>query len=136
MNKTDQDLREKALSKFFREERFEPREIHQLMIELADYVTINRNGEVFIENEELTDEHKLALVVAARFLANKEEPSIEETISLKEAAKYARVDEKVTSARLSELVKKGILDRTAKGIYKIRSLSAIRKLLKELKEYE
>ena len=60
----------------------------------------------FIKNEELIDEHKFALVVAARFLANKEGPSIEEGISLREVAKYARVDEKVASARLSELEKR------------------------------
>lgn len=134
IDEEEQKLREEALAKFFKEEKFTQKRVYELMKRLADYVTINREGEVCIENEEMPDKIKVAFVAAARYLGNLEDENISKEVSIKEVAEFVGIGENIARAYLSQLVDEGILKRPSRGKYEIRSLSTIEKLLRELQE--
>ena len=125
-----EEQKKRAFEKFFEEAEFEPRELYQLMEKVGEHLaTINRKGDVFIKGEALTDKDKVAVVAIARFLANQADNKINPTITAEEVVRYTQLDKNVVSARLSDLVKEGLLLRVERGVYKARSLPRVKEYL-------
>lgn len=125
--------KKKALEKFLEDREFSPEEIYDLVDKCANFVTINRSGDVFIKGR-LTVKEKIALIAIARFLGHRViNEKINSMVTIEEVAHYASTDESIARARLSDLARKDSLLRSIeRGSYTVKSLVAAKKFIEHL----
>ncbi len=112
-------------------------EIYKLAKILGNFAKIieDESSRVVInENYDFTDLEKAGLVLCARFIGNEIREDVDPTVTINEVSEYAQLDYKVASARLSDLVKEGLLERVGKGKYLVKSIKEARKFIEKLKE--
>jgi len=130
-----EELERRVREKFFEEREYNKEYVLRFIERIADFVTVNpKTQEVNIIKSKLTTKEKVCLVVIARFLANQLEEGISPEVTIEEVARYTRIDEPQVRARLSELVDERVLYRVAKGVYSVRSFSAIEKWVNSIIE--
>jgi len=90
-----------------------------LVSKIKNFMRLTKSGKpVFlIPYSSLSDDEKLALNLIVQYLCKELEITEKESINLKELAKKAGVKYKTASARLSEMCKQGIVDKTPSGEY-------------------
>lgn len=125
----EEELRRKATERFFEEAEFKPRQVYKLVIRLSDYITINRKGEASIKKEDMTTKDKVGLVVCARFLGSLLDEEITPVVSTEELVRYTLIQKNAVSARLTELVREGVVTRSARGSFTAKSLSAAKRFI-------
>ena len=130
-----EELEKRVREKFFEEREYSREYVLRFIERIADFVKVNpKTQEVNIIDPRLTAKERVGLVVIARFLANQLEKEISPEVTIDEVAKYTRVDEPQVRARLSDLVDDNVLHRVVKGVYTVRSFSAIEKWVNKLIE--
>lgn len=84
-----------------------------------NYAVITSDGKVIIKSEDIIEKDKVGLIILTRFLGNKLNNEIKETITNNEISEYSRIDEKNVNAYLTKLTKSRDVLRVSKGIYKM-----------------
>jgi DNA-binding MarR family transcriptional regulator len=97
-----------------------------LVSKIKNFMRLTKSGRpiFFIPYSSLSDEEKLSLHLIAQHLCKELGITEKESIDLKELSKRSGVRYKSASARLSEMYKQGIIEKTPSGEYYI-TLSGI-----------
>lgn len=100
------------------EDSYEEERLKDDIEKLLKYCKISKNGHVLITAKNLLDKNKVGVIIFARYLGNKLEKIITETITAGEIAKDARMEKASVNARGKELVDDGFASRPETGTYK------------------
>jgi len=131
--KSPQDFRTQIVKRFVEDREFEEVKMLELVEKLADYATVNKSGDVFLKKENLTDGEKAMIIVSARFLGHYLGiEGVSEISSVEDVVKYGSLDQMVAGARLADLAKERLVDRTGRGMYRTRSAATLQRWLEEL----
>ncbi len=99
------------------EKEFDNKNIEKFIRKIVDFIKVGKDGKTFIELDSLTNGDKIALIIVARFLANKLDKSIPQEVSLAEISDSLPLPKNTITARLSELTNKRIVKRIGAGKY-------------------
>ena len=99
------------------EKEFDNKNIEKFIRKIVDFIKVGKDGKSFIELDSLTNGDKIALIIVARFLANKLDKSIPQEVSLAEISDSLPLPKNTITARLSELTNKRIVKRIGAGKY-------------------
>lgn len=113
------------------------RELYKLAKTLGNFVSITKDelSRVFIdESYDFTALEKVGLVLCARFIGNKIREDVDPVVAINEVSEYAQLDYKMASARLSDLVREGLLERVDKGKYVVKSFKKAKKFIEGINE--
>jgi len=118
------------------EGEFSKKKIDMLVGNIVDFVKIGKGGRIFIEINSINIEDKIALSIIARFLAIKIDKNISQEISLSEIIDSLSLPQNMATARISDLVKKGLIHRVRAGKY-VAVPHRLEKIIKKLnKKYK
>jgi hypothetical protein len=105
-------------------------DLAKLVEDFKNVIAIAPEGpELLISKEKLTDSETLQLYLLAAYMGYRLGKLTRETMTKEELAAKLGKNMKITSTRLGELVKEGILVKTEEGNYKITTIG-----IKQLKE--
>ena len=85
--------------------------------QVLKHCKITSEGRVIIENKNLQKIDTIALIILARYLANKLEDKISESITLKEVYKMTKLSESSVRGHISTLFDRNIIVKPSDGIY-------------------
>ena len=77
------------------------------------------DGSIIYEKNVTSAVDKIRIALIARYLANKLEPNIPADVSLEQLVEYTGIDQKIVSARLTEIVSEGFGARVGSGLYRV-----------------
>lgn len=126
------EMRKKAIEKLFEEKSFEPRQLYELADKISGLATINNEGDIFIKREGLTIRERVGLIACARFLGNQLKEQVSPLVSSHDVVQYLRIELNSARARLSELVREGMLISPERGSYRARSLPVVSRFIDEM----
>ena len=134
-------LKKRAEYALFRTRESQIKEILILAEQVGKFIKIvEHDGEYYYElatHHNLTDAEKISLVLCAKLLGSYIREDFDVIASLKEISEATGIEQKVASARLSELVEKDFAKREGKGLFKVKSIKACEQLIESLKaKYE
>ena len=128
----EDELRKKAIERFFEDESFEQHQLYELVNKSSDFATINDAGNVFIKQKNVSMKDKVGLVACARLLGSNLKEQISPIVSGEDVARLLLIEVNYAGARLSDLAKEGILERVERGSYRARSLSTVNRFVEAL----
>jgi hypothetical protein len=109
-------------------------DLAKLIEDFKDVIAIAPEGpEVLIPKERLTDSETLQLYLLAAYMGYRLGKLTDETMTKEELMAKLGKNMKITTTRLGELVKQGMVTKTEEGNYKITTIT-ITKLQKEILE--
>jgi predicted transcriptional regulator len=113
-------------------------DIKDVIKELQEYIYITSNGNIrFTDKGKKLDKiYKIALYMAAKDLAYKAEIVNNNTTTLEEVSEQLKIDKKIVSARVSDLIDKSIVERVGEATYKIASYNTLLEKLRKNKSGE
>lgn len=100
------------------EDSYEAERLKDDVEKLLKYCKISKQGRVLITGKDLTDKKKAGLIIFARYVGNKLEKSVPETVTADDIARDARIEKASVNARGKELVDDGFVSRPETGTYK------------------
>jgi len=128
---------EELKKEFIITEKEEEERLRRMLERILKFARITVNGEVIFERKDLSRTDRIKLILVARYLGSRLSDSIPGEVTLKELAKMASAKEKVVSARVSELIKEGLVETVRRGHYRVRSLSAAEDIMNSIeRKYE
>ena len=108
-------------------------DLAELIDDVKDAIAIAPEGvEVLVPKEKLTDSETLQFYLLGAYVAYRMGKQVSDTMTKEELQMKLGKTPKITSTRLSELVKEGNVVKTEEGNYKLATV-AIKKLQQELK---
>ena len=111
----------------------ERRRLKEALERILPLAKVTESGTVLLERRDLAQVDRVALVIAARYLAGCLVDNIRQEVSLNEIYEMAGLpNKKVASARTSELVKEGLVDNVGRGRYRARGIFGVEKILERL----
>ena len=130
MNKELEELKEK----FIVTKESEERRLKDALENILPLAKVTESGVVLFERKDLAVIDRVALIIAARYLAGCLVDSIRQEVSIGEIYEMAGLSsKKVASARASDLVKEGLVNNVGRGLYRARGLFGVEKILERLK---
>ncbi len=136
----DNEKLESLEEKFIRKEDLEEEKIGELIEEIRNYATVDKNGFVKINHDLDLSQRKIVwLVLSVRYLANKlqsrlnREDPIRAEMKASDIAEILKKNKTTISARLKELYEDGRAEKPSRGVYRANP-HKIKKLLEDLKE--
>ncbi len=104
------------------------------IIELANrFIKVSKSGNVHFEQRDLTNKDKVALVFIGRFLGSRLDSDISKEVENDEVRNMTHLDVKQISARISELKRERLLERSAPATHRVISLFAAERFLENLR---
>ena len=89
----------------------------QYIMQILKHCKITSEGRVIIENKNLQKIDTIALIILARYLANKLEGNISESITLKELYKMTKLSESSIRGHVSTLFDRNFIIKPNDGVY-------------------
>ena len=112
-------------------EEYQKEKLPELVSKALKFCKVDSEGGIHITNFSLTIRDKIVISLAARFLANQLEPTINLSMTGEEVSTILDVDKAMAFARLKDLCDAKIVKRIEKGTYQIVPF-CIESLLTEL----
>ncbi len=104
--------------KFIVDETYERERLKNDVERLLRHCRITGQGRVIITSGKLTAKEKIGLVISARFIANKLQKSIPESVTAEELSKYTYIQKPGVSRRTAELVNEAFVFRPEPATYR------------------
>ncbi|RLF02756.1 MAG: hypothetical protein DRK00_09625 [Thermoprotei archaeon] len=123
---------ERLKKEFIVTEEEEVERLRKALEKILPLAKVTKTGTVLFERSDLAGADRVALVIAARYLAGRLDDSIRQEVSLAEISEMTGLKKKAVSARISELADKGLVDRVNRGLYKARGLFSVEKIIEEM----
>ena len=120
---------EELKREFIVSEEEEKMRLKEVLKRILKFTKVTEQGEVIFEQKGLSTTSRIMLILATRYLGGRLSDKISCEVSLKELARMAGTKEKVASARVSELIKEGLVETVKRGVYRVRSLTAVEEIL-------
>jgi hypothetical protein len=100
--------------------QFEEERTPMLIEKVLKFVRVSKDGKVIFQTRgALNNINQVKLVLVARFLANKLEPSISSEVSVNEIVDFTGIEIKQVSARLSTFVNERFAIRSERGVFSV-----------------
>lgn len=126
--------KEELREKFIVEEEFKKDQLLDYIEDILDYCKVLKDGEVYIEKNNLTNMDKAGLTVIARYLASQLDEDISEEVSIDTIVESTNIERDQASARAADLVRKNYIKRIERGMYKAIPPSIPRFIKKRLRD--
>ena len=102
------------------EKQYERERIPSQVRRVLRYCKVSKEGKVLLEKNSFTHRDNLKLILVARFLASKLDPSIKEEVSIDELlSSMGKNNRDSLITRMKEIVDAGIAKRPSQGLYSI-----------------
>ncbi len=114
------------------EAEYPPEKLEHLIKIMLNFVRVSKDGQVVIIKNVPTRKI-LPLILSARFVANKVEKNIKESIEREELKNYSYLDKMVFNARFADLKKEGFIEKDKEPL-KAKNILLVERFLEKLGE--
>jgi hypothetical protein len=101
---------------------------------MLNFARVGKDGQVVIIKK-IPARKVLALILSARFVANKVDKKIGEGLKREELKNYSYLDSAIFNARFHDLIKEGFVEKDKEPI-KAKNILLVERFLEQLKEKE
>lgn len=110
----------KLKEQFLVEDDVKAERLGQLIQKLLPHCVVGKNGRVELKSTDLSAKQQVKLLLAARLVASKLEPSVSGEVSAEEISEYTGLPKNQAIARARDCIGDKFAERAARGSYRAR----------------